>query len=48
MPYKLSEDGKAVMVHRGGRWRVLKKHRSKADAKRHLVALKLNVGERHR
>ena len=45
MPYKLSEDGKSVMVKRGGKWVLLKAHVSKAKALAHLRALKANVKE---
>lgn len=41
MPYKLS--GKNVMVYKGGKWKVLKRHASKAKAIAHLRALKANV-----
>ncbi len=43
MPYKLSEDGEAVMVKRGGRWVVLKDHHDKVKARKHLAALEINV-----
>jgi len=47
MPYKLSEDGLAVMVKRRGskRWVVLKRHKSKKKASAHLRALYANVEE---
>ena len=41
MPYKLS--GNRVMVKRGRKWVVLKKHRSARAALRHLRALQKNV-----
>lgn len=43
MPYRLSDDGLAVQVKRGGRWVTLKKHPSKKAALKHLAALKLNT-----
>lgn len=42
MPYKLR--GRAVMVKRGGRWVVLKKHPTEEKALTHFRALKVNVG----
>jgi len=46
MPYKLSTDGKAVMVKRGKRWQLLKRHKSNVDARKHLAALQINVKEK--
>ncbi len=46
MPYKV--DGSTVMVQRGGKWVVLKKHPSRAKATEHLKALEANVPEAHR
>jgi hypothetical protein len=46
MPYKLSGDGKSVMVRKGGRWRVLKRHKRKEDARKHLFALRKNVNHK--
>ena len=43
MPYKLSSNGKAVLVKRSSHWRVLKRHPSKKKALAHLRALKANV-----
>jgi hypothetical protein len=44
MPYKLSEDGKTVLVERSeGTWVVKKRHRSKHKAKAHMQALNINV-----
>lgn len=43
MPYRLSSDGKTVMVERKGKWVVLKKHPSRKAAKKHLAALVINV-----
>lgn len=48
MPYKLSKDGKAVMEYEGGRWRVKKKYRTKAEAKKFLAALYFNVTRKER
>ena len=42
MPYKAS--GKFVMVRRGGKWVVLKKHPSDQAANAHAAALNANVG----
>jgi hypothetical protein len=42
MPYKLS--GTSVMVQKGGTWRVLKAHTTRAKALAHFRALKANVG----
>jgi len=39
MPYRLSTDGKSVMVQRNGRWLVLHRHPSHAKALAHLRAL---------
>ena len=44
MPYKLK--GRSVLVKRGKKWIVLKKHTTKAKAIAHLRALEKNV--RHR
>ena len=41
MPYKTS--GTKVLVKRGGKWRVLKTHKTEAEAKRHCKALNANV-----
>lgn len=41
MPYRLQD--RSVMVKRGNRWVVLKRHPTKAAALRHLRALKANV-----
>jgi len=43
MPYKLSPDGEAVMVKRGGKWTVLKDHHDPKKALAHLRALQINV-----
>jgi len=43
MPYKLSENGKSVLVKRGARWVILKTHPSKTKALAHLQALNRNV-----
>lgn len=43
MPYKLQ--GSSVMVKRGGRWVLLKKHKTRTQAAAHLRALKANVKE---
>lgn len=48
MPYKLSENGKAVMVKRDGKWVMLKKHPTHSKAKAHLWALWENVDESYR
>ena len=40
MPYKLSEDKKAVMVQKGGKWVVLKRHATQKQARAHLFALR--------
>lgn len=41
MPYKAT--GKTVLIKRGGRWVVLKRHQSEAAARRHARALNANV-----
>lgn len=44
MPYRLNpKNKKQVQVKKGARWAVLKTHRSAAQAKKHLAALKINV-----
>lgn len=43
MPYKLSDDKKAILILRGSKWKVLKRHRSPAQALAHFRALKANV-----
>lgn len=43
MPYKLSEDGKSVLVKRGTHWVTLKRHADKKKARAHLRALQANV-----
>ncbi len=43
MPYKLSRNGRSVLVKRGSQWRVLKTHPSRKKALAHLRALKANV-----
>lgn len=43
MPYKL--DGDTVMVQRGKKWVVLKKHKNHKEALAHLKALYANVPE---
>lgn len=43
MPYKL--EGTTVYVQRNGKWVILKRHKSKAQARRHLAALQANVKE---
>jgi len=45
MPYKLSEDGKAVMVLKNGKWKVKKRYTNKQEARRYLTALNMNVRE---
>ena len=41
MPYKAT--GRRVLVKRGGRWVLLKKHPTAAQAKAHAGALNANV-----
>lgn len=43
MPYKLSESGTSVLVKRGDRWVVLKRHPNKRKAKAHMQALNIHV-----
>lgn len=46
MPYKLSEDKKAVMVKRHGKWAVLHRYKGKNARKKALqllTALSMNV-----
>jgi len=43
MPYKLSKSGKAVLVKRGNRWVVLKRHPTREKARKHVAALNINV-----
>ena len=45
MPYKLSSDGKTVLVQRSGKWTPLKRHPTRAKALRHMRALYVNVPE---
>ena len=44
MPYKIK--GRTVLVKKGKKWRVLKKHPTKAKAIAHLRALEINVEHR--
>ena len=44
MPYKVK--GHSVLVKRGKKWRVLKKHKTKREAIAHLRALEINVKHR--
>ena len=44
MPYKIK--GRTVLVKKGKKWRVLKKHKSKKEAIAHLSALEINVEHR--
>ena len=44
MPYKIK--GRTVLVKKGKKWRVLKKHKSKKEAIAHLSALEINVKHR--
>jgi hypothetical protein len=41
MPYKAV--GTRVLVHRDGRWRVLKVHDTAEQARKHAAALNINV-----
>lgn len=43
MPYKLSEDKKAVMQKKGGKWVTLKRYKTAEQARKYLAALKINV-----
>ena len=43
MPYKVS--GTTVMVEKDGKWKVLKKHPTRAKALAHMKALYANVKE---
>lgn len=43
MPYKLSQDGKAVMIKRNGRWVVLHRHSSHAKALAQLRAIEMHT-----
>lgn len=45
MPYKLSTDGKAVLVWKNGKWIEKKRYRSKKQARALLAALKIHVKE---
>ena len=45
MPYRMSKDGKSVMVKRSGKWVVLKRYTSHNQALRYFRALKANVKE---
>ncbi len=48
MPYK--RVGNGVYVLKGGRWILLKRHKTVAEAKSHLAALNINVmagGDKH-
>lgn len=47
MPYKLSDDKKAVLVKKGGKWIIYKRYRGKSAKKKALdllAALQINVG----
>ena len=46
MPYK--RIGRTVYVKRGKVWRKLKTHRTVREAKKHLIALNINVRRRER
>ena len=41
MPYRIK--GNSVLVKKGKKWRVLKKHSTKREAIAHLRALEINV-----
>jgi hypothetical protein len=41
MPYR--SKGRRVYVKRGGKWVLLKVHRSEAEARAHAAALNINV-----
>ena len=41
MPYKAV--GKNVMVKKHGKWRLLKKHKTVEEARKHALALTINV-----
>jgi hypothetical protein len=43
MPYRAR--GKRVYVYKGGRWRLLKVHRTAEQARRHAAALNIHVKE---
>ena len=44
MPYKVN--GSSVMIQKGGKWTVLKRHESHEKALAHLRALQINVGKK--
>ena len=43
MPYKLSDDGKAILVYKDGGWQVKYRHASKKEALAQLYQLVKNV-----
>lgn len=46
MPYRLApRDKRVVQVLRNGKWVTLKRHTDRSSAKRHLIALRINVKE---
>lgn len=45
MPYKI--EGSAVFVQKGGKWQLLKRHKTHSDALAHFRALQANVPEAH-
>jgi len=44
MPYRIK--GNSVLVKKGKKWTVLKKHKTKREAIAHLQALEKNVGHK--
>ncbi len=46
MPYKLV--GATVMVKKGGKWHVLKRHETREKALAHLAKLEINVKGEHK
>ncbi|MCJ7761375.1 hypothetical protein MUP59_09590 [Candidatus Bathyarchaeota archaeon] len=49
MPYRINpKNTLEVLVKRGGRWVVLKRHTSPIKARKHLAALQINVVEKEK
>lgn len=46
MPYKI--EGSTVMVQKGGKWQLLKRHKTHGEALAHFRALQANVPAAHK
>jgi len=46
MPYRLAKNNKRIiLVQKGGKWKVFKRHKTEKEARAHLAALNINVKE---